>query len=233
VRTSSTAPSRISEPSLPSYRVTFERGTDGTYLAWVDDLPGCAVRAESREKVLERLPDAIRSFLTWAGTDASGEIDVEVVEEVDSAIEADEDTEVLVAVDRQALTSAYWEEVQRLLDRSRAELLELLETVTDDDLAARREGSERTIREEIEHVAFVELMYAMWTFDLQSKDGLGEFLAWTRNAVQGRMHALVGNDAVTSADWAGAPGPEPWTARKAARRLLWHELLHLRALESR
>ena len=191
------------------------------------------MRADSREDVLERLPDAIRSFLTWAGADAPAEVDVEVVEEVDSAIEADEDTEALVAVDQQALTSAYWVEVQRLLDRSRAELLELLEAITDDDLAARREGSERTIGEEIEHVAFVELMYAMWTFDLQSKRGLGEFLAWTRNAAQERMRALDGNDAITSADWAGAPRPEPWTARKAARRLLWHELLHLRALESR
>ena len=37
------------------YSVTLERGTDGTYLAWVDDLPGCAVRAGSRAEVLARV----------------------------------------------------------------------------------------------------------------------------------------------------------------------------------
>jgi hypothetical protein len=181
--------------------------------------------------VLERLPKAIRSFRAWAGADDSAPVEVDVVDEVESAIEADEDTEVLVATDRQALTTAHWEQIDRLLGRSRNELLEALEALPEAQLGARREGSERTIREEIEHIAFVEFMYAMWTFDLQSKDGLGEFLAWTRQIAQERLSALTGSDAVTWAEWGGAPRPEPWTARKAARRLLWHELLHLRAIE--
>jgi hypothetical protein len=138
---------------------------------------------------------------------------------------------VLVAVDRQALTPADWAQIERLLARSRAELVELLDELTEGDLAAKRDGSDRTIREEIEHVAFVEFMYGMWTFDLHSKDGLSEFLAWTRRIAQERLSALTGSDAVTWAEWGGAPRPEPWTARKAARRLLWHELLHLRAIE--
>ena len=82
-------------------------------------------------------------------------------------------------------------------------------------------------------MAFVELMYAMWTFDLRSRAGLTEFLTWTRRAAEERMQQLSENEAqdVTLAEWAGAPRPEEWTPRKAARRLLWHELLHLRALE--
>jgi hypothetical protein len=76
-------------------------------------------------------------------------------------------------------------------------------------------------------------MYALWTFDLQSRQGLAQFLAWTRSVVAERLTALAssGSAELTHADWAGAPRPEPWTARKAARRLVWHELLHLRALE--
>ena len=109
----------------------------------------------------------------------------------------------------------------------------MLGGLTDDELESRREGSERTLGEEIEHVAFVELMYAMWTFDLRSRDGLAEFLGWTRDVSEGRMQQLAAREAdgLTWAEWAGAPRPEPWTPRKAARRLLWHELLHLRALE--
>ena len=216
------------------YRVTLERGSDGTYLAWVDDLPGCAVRANSREHALERLPAEIRSFLAWSGSgDVATSVEVEITEEVASVIEADEDTEVLVRADRQALDRADWETVANLLGRTRAELVDLLEILAEDDLATTREGSERTIRKEIEHIAFVELMYAVWTFDLESTQGLRNFLTWTRQVAADRMDALAteGASSLTWADWSGAPRREPWTARKAARRLVWHELLHLRALQ--
>ena len=33
--------------------MTLEHGTDGSYLAWVHELPGCFVRAPSREAVDE------------------------------------------------------------------------------------------------------------------------------------------------------------------------------------
>ena len=218
------------------YRVTLERGRDGTYLAWVDDLPGCAIRAASREAALERLPSEIRSFLAWAGMgDSPSAIELEIVDEVETAIAAEEDTEVLVHADRRPLTPADWTAIAHLLARSRAELIDALEDLPDDRLAAERDGGERTIREELEHVAFVELMYAAWTFDRESKQGLRDFLTWTRQAAAKRLEALTATDAaaVTWADWRGAPRREPWTARKAARRLLWHELLHLRSLERR
>jgi predicted RNase H-like HicB family nuclease len=215
-----------------AYDVTLERGTDGTYLAWVNDLPGCAVRGSSREDVLERLPAAIGDFLVWTGAANTPLPDVRVVDQVESAIEADEDTEVLVSTDRAPLTEESWAETERWLARSRAELISLLERLTDDELGGKREGGTRTVREEIEHIAFVELMYAVWTFDRQSRAGLSEFLAWTRSIAAQRLSALAREGAadLTWANWGGAPRPEPWTARKAARRLVWHDLLHLRAL---
>jgi predicted RNase H-like HicB family nuclease len=215
-----------------AYDVTLERGTDGTYLAWVNDLPGCAVRGRSREDVLERLPAAIGDFLAWTGAAHTPLPSVRVTDEVESAIEADEDTEVLVSSDRAALTEESWAVTQQWLARSRAELIALLDRLSDEELDASREGSRRNVREEIEHVAFVELMYAVWTFDRQSREGLAEFLAWTRGVAGERLSTLAREGAadLTSADWGGAPRPEPWTARKAARRLVWHELLHLRAL---
>jgi hypothetical protein len=198
----------------------------------VNDLPGCAVRGSSREHVLERLPAAIGEFIAWTGAPPVPLPEITVVDEVESAIEADEDTEVLVSSDRGPLTEESWAETQRWLARSRAELISLLDRLTEEELDSKREGSGRTVREEIEHIAFVELMYAVWTFDRQSRDGLAEFLAWTRAVAGERLSALAREGAadLTSADWGGAPRPEPWTARKAARRLLWHELLHLRAL---
>lgn len=216
-----------------TYSITLERGANGTYLAWVDDLPGCAVRAPSRAEVLEKLPGAINEFVAWTGHVAPEAVEIDVVEEVESAIEADEDTEVLISADRAALTEQDWSQLRESLAKSRSELVALLAGLADDELESKREESERTVREEIEHVAFVELMYAMWTFDLRSREGLAEFLSWTRKVSEERMQQLAAQGAtdLTLAEWAGAPRPEPWTARKAARRLLWHELLHLRALE--
>jgi hypothetical protein len=222
----------VQERGASAYSVTLERGTDGTYLAWVDELPGCAVRGSDRDHVLDELRSEIPRFLRWAGLPQPSKVEVKVSDEVESAIETDEDTEVLVERDRAPLTVDDWEQLQAWLDRSRGELQALLREA---DLDAQRPGTERTAREEIEHVGFVELMYAMWTFDLQSRDGLARFLDWTRDAAVARMTDLAdrGDRARTWAEWAGAPRPEPWTPRKAARRLLWHELLHLRALARR
>jgi hypothetical protein len=220
-------------PSASS--VTLERGVDGTYLAWVDELPGCAVRGSDRGAVLEEARREIPRFLRWAGLPEPADLEVDVSDEVESAIETDEDTEVLVAADRDPLTAANWASIRKMLQRSREELLALLRALGPDELETKREGSERTIREEIEHIALVELMYAAWTFDLRSPVGLAGLLAWAREASASRITALAEQEAggQTWAEWASAPRPESWTPRKAARRLLWHELLDLRALERR
>ncbi len=222
-----------------NYSVTLEHGSDGSYLAWVHELPGCFVRGASRDDALSKLPDAIQQFLDWLRTfgEAVDDRDVTIVvaEEVDSLVEAGEDTEALVRPDREPLTSTDWGKVERWLARSRQDLLRVLSTLPDEQFEWRAEGRSRTLRQEVIHIAFVELMYAAWTFDLHSRAGLEEFLNWTRNISLARMRFLSEHDrgALTYAEWAGAPRPEEWTARKAARRLIWHELLHLPDLRRR
>jgi hypothetical protein len=216
------------------YSVTLEHGSDGSYLAWVHDLPGCFARAGTREAVLESVEHEIHAFARWLapmGETVEEADGIEVVAEVESLIDADEDTEALVATDREPLTKADWERTERWLAQSRRDLRSKLEAMSDEMLEAQADA-DRTVRELLVHVGFVELMYAMWTFDLRSKAGLAEFLAWTRSVSTARMSALATSDAstVTYADWAGAPRLEEWTARKAARRLVWHELLHTREL---
>lgn len=219
--------------------MTLEHGSDGSYLAWVHELPGCFVRGASRDEAMSKLPDAIEQFLNWlrafGETGEDAETTIVVAEEVEALVAADEDSEVLLGPDREPLTSTDWEQDERWLAQSRRDLLRVLSTVPDEQLEWRPEGRTRTLRQEVIHVAFVELMYAMWTFDLRSRAGLEEFLDWTRNISLARMRFLSEHDrgSLTYAEWAGAPRPEEWTARKAARRLIWHELLHLPDLRRR
>lgn len=214
------------------YSITLEQGTDGSCLAWVHELPGCFARAATREQALSDSVQAVERFRRWLREcgEAVDEQDVvvAVVDEVESVIEADEDTEVLLAPDTEPLSQADWGMLARWLSHSREDLLRALAALPDEKLNAKAAEGERTIRELVMHIAFVELMYSTWTFDLRSRAGLTEFLGWTRTVASERIDALAerGDSSLTYAEWAGAPRPEPWTARKAARRLIWHELLH-------
>lgn len=217
------------------YSVTLEHGSDGSWLAWVHELPGCFARGPTRADVERSLPARISDFLDWlrrSGEPVAAMTEVIVVEEVESRIEAAEDTEALVRADRAPLTPPDWERIERWLAYSRRDLLEALSALSAEDLDRRAEGSSRTIRGDLLHIAFVELMYAAWTFDLDTRQGLEAFLGWTRGVATDRMRALAErhDDTRTFAEWAGAPRREEWSARKAARRLIWHELLHLPSL---
>jgi len=221
-----------------NYSVVLEEGRDGGFTAWVVELPGCFARAPTREQIEIKLSAAIRDFLQWRQShgDAvqSDDVAFEIVSSVVTVANAAEgDTSVLLVVDRAPLEPMEWRRTETWLEDSRQELLRFLQRVRNVSLDWTPEGSSRSLQQTIFHLAMVEIMYAVWTFDLHSMVGVEEFLAWTRRVASARMRELAdrSDDQVTVADWAGAPKPEEWTARKAARRLLWHERLHRRSLE--
>lgn len=219
------------------YAVTLERGRDGGYLAWVHELPGCFARAASRPAVEAKLRPAIEEFCRWlrAAGEAVPEEPVEyaIVAEVETPLlSAQADSDVLLEPDRAALDAPSLSRLEAWLRLSRRDLLRTLDRVDTAAWEWKPEGGPRSVREHLQHLAFVEFMYAAWTFDLRSKDGIAEFLSWTRRIALDRLRDLArsGDARVTQAAWSGAPRPESWTARKALRRLLWHERLHLRAI---
>jgi len=223
-----------------TYSVVLEEARDGGFTAWVVELPGCYARAPTREQIEMKLSAEIRHFRLWRqshgdsiqGDDVAFEIVSSVVTEANAA---DGDTTILLDADRAALEPMEWRRTETWLEDSRQELLHFLQRVRNETLHWTPEGSRRSLQQSIFHLAMVEIMYAVWTFDLHSVHGLKEFLAWTRRVASTRMRELAdgSHDQVTVADWAGASQPEEWTARKAARRLLWHGRLHLRSLERR
>ncbi len=217
------------------YTVTLERGTDGGYMAWVHELLGCAARGASKAEVEAKIRPAIAEFLTWTRSARVTAEDVQfaVVTELESPVPVREaDTALLLEPDRHPLTHTAWTQAERLLRLSRADLLHTLGELDETALAFKPAGSPRSVGEQLMHIGMVELLYVVWTFHLESPQGMAEFLRWARRLTTARMRTLVRADrgAETHAFWAGASRPEAWTARKAARRLVWHERLHLRAI---
>jgi predicted RNase H-like HicB family nuclease len=48
-----------------SYVYVVERADDGTYWAYLPDLPGCATSADSPEEVERQLPEAVALYLSY------------------------------------------------------------------------------------------------------------------------------------------------------------------------
>ena len=222
---------------MSRYSVTLARNERDDYLAWVHELPGCYAYGTSRDQAVANVADAIDRFRDWQraiGEDVRKEpVTFDIVEAAGAAEQtAEGSTSVLLTWDQESLTPEDWTPVERWLHHSRMEVLHILDGMRDDDLdIAAREGT-RSIAKQLQHIAQVEYMYALWTFDFRSKHGLKEFLDWTRRMALERMRALAARreNHLTYAAWAGAKHPEPWTARKAARRLVYHERWHLNSI---
>ncbi len=45
------------------YRVMIERDEDGTYVARVPDLPGCATEGKTRNELMKNVKEAIQAYL--------------------------------------------------------------------------------------------------------------------------------------------------------------------------
>jgi predicted RNase H-like HicB family nuclease len=48
-----------------SYVYVIERAEDGSYWAYLPDLPGCATCADSPEQVEQQLPEAVELYLSY------------------------------------------------------------------------------------------------------------------------------------------------------------------------
>lgn len=223
---------------MSRYSVTLERWDDGNgYRAWVHELPGCIAVGVSRDEALAKVPEAIERYrdrLRAAGEEIpADQISLATVPEAASAEVTDAGPDgILLTWDQEPLTPEEWTRIERWLQHSRRELLDVLEQMEEEQLEIAARDGARTIARQLRHIATVEFTYALWTFDLRTKRDLRALLEWTRQMAFIRMRALAEQHdrRLTYAEWGGTEHPEPWTAHKAARRLVYHELWHLRSI---
>jgi predicted RNase H-like HicB family nuclease len=118
---------------MTRYPVYLEIDSDGRCLAHVLELPGCIVRAPSRDEALAWMPDAIRDHHAWlhhhgeAAPLADAAIEVEVAAESTGFGPFERGSRAaLFPPDREPVTAEEMEVMFCLLAYSRADLLSLI-----------------------------------------------------------------------------------------------------------
>jgi predicted RNase H-like HicB family nuclease/uncharacterized damage-inducible protein DinB len=229
---------------MASYSAYLEIAADGTCLAHVLALPGCTVRASTREEALRRLPEAIREYHAWLarhgekGPLLEESMHVEVAgESVGFGPFDPGDAAALFPPDQRPVSVHALDRHLRLMEYSRADLLALVQELPDDVLDWQRVPQEMTIRRVLRHVGNAEEWYVSRIVPLDTLPPewdqdhtlpLLEFLEMERRTAVNRLRQLSAAErsAISYPDtWTEHPD-EPWTARKALRRFLEHEREH-------
>jgi len=229
---------------MTRYPVYLEIDDEGRCLAHVLELPGCIVRAPSRDEALARLPDAIHDYHTWLRRHgervppASAAFEIEVAGESTGFGPFERRSRAaLFPPDREPVTAQEMERIFRLLTYSRADLLSLIAALSDEVLDWQPHPESFSIRGLLRHVGNAEEWYvsrlvppetlpAEWENDEELH--VCEFLTMERRTALERLRQLSEEErsaVIYPTAWTYHP-EEPWTARKALRRFVEHEREH-------
>jgi predicted RNase H-like HicB family nuclease/uncharacterized damage-inducible protein DinB len=229
---------------MPHYPVYLEIADDGRCMAHVLDLPGCVVRAPTRDEALSLLPGAMRDYHAWLRRHGelapSGDepIEVEVAGESSGIGPFDRrSAAALFPPEQRPITPDEMERYFHLMGYSRVDLLALVRDLPDDVLDWQPHPESFTIRGLLRHVGNAEKWYVSRLVDLEAlppewsddeRLPILEFLEMTRRTAVGQLQHLTQAErsgVFYTAHRAWEPG-EPWTARKVLRRFLEHEQEH-------
>lgn len=229
-------------------RIGVENNTEGRSCAWALEFPGCFAYGSDSSEAILRMPQAFVAYANWldAHTPDSwlrdlGDFDIRLEDAWD--VYNVDDNFNIVPESRYSVNAWFrhdWkpltaEDIRRgllLLSWTRAELLQLLNWLSDAELDAPILHERWPLRGIFTHVANAELWYLdrlglapMTRADLPAD--LPARLETPRAALRTALprleevHQVVGRDG------------EFWSPRKMLRRALWHErdhILHIRKL---
>lgn len=211
-------------------RCVWEHNGNDTLLYAVDFI-GAYTRGESLEVAVAKMPDEIRSYLSWLGKDAPDDISVEIVQEKESELKiSDADSDVIFDTEGELLTLEEYNELKALALRSAADFFALYSSITDKDSSdlPHRETFygkvPRTAREMYEHTKSVNEYYFA-EIDVDA-DNEGTILDCRCRGFE----ALEKNPDFLSLGVIDGSYGELWSIRKVLRRFIWHDRIHAKAM---
>lgn len=213
-------------------KVDLENGFEGRSIAWVTDHPGCFAYGVNGSEAILRVPQTLVSYQHWIEkhTTASwladlGDFDVRLVE----ALEWDGSGQGgpnWFQSDASPLNETDVDRGLKLLEWSRADLLQLVSELSPAELEQTFEGERWPIRGILGHVANAEFWYLdrLGLADITGRElarDAFERLSQVRGKMELALPGLVGIEEVREVDG------EKWSARKILRRAMWHEMDHI------
>lgn len=213
--------------------------------AFVPDYPGCWVLGQTKESALDKVMPAIIDWFDWVSKhgeipdDIAGGIETEVAEmlRVDYNPAEAGKPEPLFWSEVFPIDEKDIERTIRLMEYSRQDLLELVQDITKECLEWQPPGKPRTIDNCLRHIAHVEPWYITRlnvrlpgdfpeaTFDLldYTRSIVTDFLKdFPQSKKKGVFQPVKYKSQVCNL----------WTARKVLRRLVDHERLHTRYIQT-
>lgn len=147
------------------YQVYLEDGVEGKALAWILAHPGCYNYGGTTEEALAGLPAAITDYWAWRAshgdrvTPEAQEAEIEVAETFTVTYDGDYEINAFFTPDGQPSSEEEIEEVLRLLDYSRADLLALLADLPKEALDWNPDEETWSIRRILRHIGDAEAWY--------------------------------------------------------------------------
>lgn len=213
-------------------KIGSENGFVEKSIAWVFDHPGCFAYGSDDKEAILRVPQALVAYQEWIGkhTDESwlsdlGDFDVRLAEALESPA-AGCRPQNWFQFDGQPLSQVEAERGIHLLGWSRADLLDIVTSFSDQELDQTFEGERWSIRGIVKHIADAETWYldrlglAEGLKDRQEKDAFARILQVRTRTVE-VLPSLVGKAEIREVDG------EKWSGRKFLRRAAWHEMDHI------
>lgn len=231
---------------MATYKLYLESGPmHKKTMVHVLDLLGCVANGPTTEEALKRTPHAIREYLRFLKrhgevVDPEQEITTEVAEHITEGMWlGNGDPSILFPPDREPLTREALETYLRRLEWSRAEMLELVSPLSEEELDVRPEKG-RPVRAILGHVLGAEYGYTRYFGKLdtvrgpdterpRSKEELLEWMGVVRASELRKMRSLGDREL------AKAPGKGKYIqyTHRLVRRMLEHEWEHLAELRER
>lgn len=216
-------------------RCVWEHNGEDTLLH-IENLPGCCARGPSLAHAMEKLPEAARSWLSWAGQPAPPDLSPEIVQECRSALAIrDADTDALFDCERRPMTREAYLSCKALALKSAEDFLALYQAVPDKEKSCLPPRDcfygpvPRTAEEMYRHTRQVNSYYFGEIGVPADNDGDIRSCRERGFAALERRPDFLQNRVFRSPADGDAP-PEEWTPAKVLRRFLWHDRIHAKAL---
>ena len=200
-------------------------------ILYADNYVGAFTRGASQEEALRKMPEEIRRFQLWKGETATGDFEIEIVQEKESDLQVkDADSDVLFKTEEPPLSAEEYHYLKSVAMKSAEDFHTLYVSFPDKNISANPIRKTfygdvpRTAEEMYQHTKNVNAYYfSEIGVEADNEDSIVSCRAKGFDALETIPDFLSLGVITGSYD-------ELWSVRKVLRRFIWHDRIHAKAM---